>query len=317
MDMKPLLEALGGGAGLVLSGVLVVVLVLIVWAFWQGRSVEFWPPRIGAQPGHPEAADDEAAPRESDPTSEALPVGARPDRVFDTRDALGFYQAIAPNYDQRNSVNLLATHMEVITRIEAIRAAKAGLRVLDLGGGTGQNVATYFFNDCNIRWTYVDFCPGMADQLQQHLAGRPLYNRLRVHVEDISRIHLRVAPKSHDVILLNLVLSSMPQLPDFARIATLLAPGGTLIISDINPLYTSAHPLYQARAGDGTQVAMRTHMVQPLEVVTRAREAGLQLSDMTQIGSADISYSFVAVFESAARQRRKAQVRKDEESSTW
>jgi hypothetical protein len=48
------------------------------------------------------------------------------------------------NYDQRNSAKLLATHMEVITRIDRARRNKTALRVLDLGGGTGQNVATYF-----------------------------------------------------------------------------------------------------------------------------------------------------------------------------
>ncbi|WP_440103180.1 class I SAM-dependent methyltransferase [Streptosporangium sp. H16] len=315
--MKPLLEVLGGGAGFLVGGVLVVVLTLIVWAFRQGRAIEFWPPRIGEQPADLEATEEEPEVSAPSPALAVVAADVRTDRVFETQEALGFYQAIAPNYDQRNSVNLLATHMEVITRIDEIRAVKPGLRVLDLGGGTGQNVATYFFNDGNIRWTYVDFCPGMADQLQRHLAGRPLYNRLKVHVEDISRIHLRIMPKSHDVVLLNLVLSSMPQLPDFNRIAPLLASGGTLIISDINPLYTSAHPLYKATADDGTRVAMRTNAVQPLEVVTRARDAGLQLADMTQIGSADISYSFVAVFESVARQRRKAHVRKGEEPSVW
>jgi ubiquinone/menaquinone biosynthesis C-methylase UbiE len=207
-----------------------------------------------------------------------------------------FYQAIAPNYDQRNSVNLLATHLEVITRIDQLRRAKPALRVLDLGGGTGQNVATYFFNDGHIWWTYVDSCPVMLTQVQQHLAGRLLYQRLSVHLADINRIHAQLRPRSYDVVLLNLVLSSMPTLPDFARIAGLIAPGGRLIVADINPLYTQAHPLYQATAANGSLVALRTQAVHPLDVVTRATGSGLQLSEMTQVGSDVISYSFVVSF---------------------
>jgi SAM-dependent methyltransferase len=312
MDLTGVLDALGSSAGYVTGGILLVILALTVWAFLQGRAIEFWPVRIGAQQDDDEDPAD-AGETEQD-TGAASPDAARAE-IFDVGEAMTFYEAIAPNYDQRNSVNLLATHLEVITRVDEIRAAKPGLRVLDLGGGTGQNVATHFFNDAEMRWTYVDFCSGMVEQIQRHLAGRPLYRRLRTHVEDIHRVHLRIAPKSQDVVLLNLVLSSMPRLPDFGRLATLLAPGGLLIVSDINPLYTLAHPLYTATAADGGQVAMRTKAVQPLEIVTRAREAGLQLSDMTQIGAAEISYSFVAVFETAARPRRRAHSRGDSEAT--
>ncbi|MEV4291245.1 class I SAM-dependent methyltransferase [Nonomuraea bangladeshensis] len=287
MDFTAVLDALGSSAGYVAGGFVVVVLVLIFWAFRQGRAIEFLPPRIGEQPAGPQKA--------SPPPASVQP------NIYEVDNAMAFYGAIAPNYDQRNSVNLLATHLEVISRIEEFGVAKPGLRVLDLGGGTGQNVATHFFNQGNICWTYVDFCPGMVEQLQQHLAGRPLYQHLQVHVEDINRVHLRVQPQSQDIILLNLVLSSMPLLPDFRRLAALLAPGGRMIISDINPLYTHAHPLYTATAADGMQVAMRTKAVQPLEIVTRARDAELQLSDMSQIGAAEISYSFVAVFETAVQ----------------
>lgn len=170
------------------------------------------------------------------------------------------------------------------------------MRVLDLGGGTGRNVATNFFNDHYISWTYVDCCPAMLEQLQRHLAGRRLYERLNIHLDDINRIHLRLPARHYDVILLNLVLSSMPQLPDFTRLSGLLAPGGLLIVADINPDYTHAHPYYRATAADGTLVAMHTHPVQPLEVATRAKEARLQLAEMTKIGSDEISYSFIISF---------------------
>jgi 2-polyprenyl-3-methyl-5-hydroxy-6-metoxy-1,4-benzoquinol methylase len=301
-----LLELFGHNAGYVAIAILAVTGIFTAWAFWQGRSIELGPfikfhVKDAGKARDP--ADDiaEAPPGQDEPKHSPDSRLADVTRVFDVVDANQFYGDIAANYDQRNSVNLLATHLEVISRIDQARTVKPELRVLDLGGGTGQNVATWFFKDNKIHWTYVDSSAAMVDQLQQHLAGRPLYERLTVHVEDINRIHLRLRPMSHDVVLMSLVLSSMPQLPDFSRIGALLSPGGMLIISDINPLYTAAHPYYKATAGDGSQVAMRTKPVQPLELTRRASEAGLHLTDMTQIGSADLSYSFIAVFASAIR----------------
>jgi ubiquinone/menaquinone biosynthesis C-methylase UbiE len=295
-----LLTPFGKNAAYVAGVILVVILILIIWAFRQGREIGFWPPKIGLRP------DRGKAPRLTDRNSGLVPSprNAQPVRVtkvFEVADAAQFYQAIAPNYDQRNSVNLLATHLEVITRIDQLRRTKPALRVLDLGGGTGQNVATYFFNDGHICWTYVDSSPAMLSQMQQHLAGRLLYERLSVHLADINRIHTQLPPRSYDVVLLNLVLSSMPTLPDFARLAGLIALGGRLIVADINPLYTHAFPLYKATDANGSLVAMRMQAVHPLDVVTRAKEAGLQLSEMTQIGSDAISYSFVVSFACLAR----------------
>jgi ubiquinone/menaquinone biosynthesis C-methylase UbiE len=296
-------ELFGSGAGYVAGAILAALTVLVLAAFRQGRTIQFWPPKIGPKPpgravaggktrrrGHVAAPDDKQL-------ASFLPAPvATATRMFEVRDAAQFYREIASHYDQRNSDRLLATHMEVITRIDHARKGKPALQVLDLGGGTGRNVATYFFNDNHISWTYVDYCPAMIEQLQEHLTGRRLYEHLSVHLDDINRIHLRLQPASYDVILLNLVLSSMPQPPDFGRIAALLAPGGRLIVADINPAYTQAHPYYQAPAADGTQIALRTRPVQPLEVAIHATEAGLRLSEMAEIGSGEISYSFIATF---------------------
>lgn len=288
MNLKSVLALFGHNAAYVVVILLVVVVILIVTAFWQGRAVDFWPPRIAAQ-----------QPREQPEHADELGGS-----VFEVDDAKNFYQSIAPNYDQRNSVNLLATHLETIIRIQKLqklRADNPALRVLDLGGGTGQNIATHFFNDEKIRWTYVDSCPGMVEQFHQHLAGRPLHKNLTVHMEDINRVHLLgLQPKSYDAMLLSLVLSSMPRLPDFTKIAELLAPGGLLIVSDIDPLYTQAQPYYRATAADGTTVSMRMNPVQLLEVIGQAKAAGLRLSDVDLIGKADIRYSFIATFASAS-----------------
>jgi SAM-dependent methyltransferase len=277
IDVGVLLTPFGKNAAYVAGVILIVILILIVWAFRQGREIGLWPPKIGLRPDRGKAA---------------RLTGGNAGLVPSARNAQSA---------QVTKVFEVAEAAQVITRIDQLRRSKLALRVLDLGGGTGQNVATYFFNDGHISWTYVDSSPAMLSQMQKHLAGRRLYERLSVHLADINRIHTQLPPRSYDVVLLNLVLSSMPTLPDFARIAGLIALGGRLIVADINPLYTHAFPLYKTTDADGALVGMRMQAVHPLDVVTRAKEAGLQLSEMTEIGSDAISYSFVVSFACLAR----------------
>jgi SAM-dependent methyltransferase len=298
---QQLQDIFGHYAGYAAGVMLIVAVFLIVWAFQRGRSIEVGPIKIGRDPGRNSRGRPPTGTRQD---QQMLPPDPRPEgvtRVYDVNEAAQFYGAIAVSYDQGNSVNLLTTHMEVIAQISRARENKPDLRVLDLGGGTGHAVATHFFNDSSIQWTYVDISPAMAAQLQQHLAGRPLYENLQVHVDDISQVHRRLRGKHYDLVLLNLVLSSMPQLPDLTRIAELMQPGGLLVVSDINPQYTEAHPHYKATTAEGTKVALRTRAVQPLDILTRAEDAGLHLSEMKKVGDAAVSYSFIAVFANTAQ----------------
>jgi predicted O-methyltransferase YrrM len=300
-DSQPLQDIFGHYAGYVGAAVLIVITVLTVWAFLQGQPVELGPVKIGRRRRRTprQLPQDKTGTGHPAQFSPAHPEGAT--KVYDADDAAKFYAAIAVNYDHGNSVNLLATHMEVIALISQVSETKPAARILDLGGGTGHAVATHFFSNASMRWTYVDFSPAMASQLQQHLAGRPLYDNLQVHIEDINHAHQRLQGRRFDIVLLNLVCSSMPQLPDLAPIARLMEPDGLLIISDIDPQYTHAHPYYKGTTAEGTRVALRTRAVQPLDVLAHATEAGLQLAEMRKIGNTELSYSFIAVFASNVR----------------
>jgi len=299
-DGQPLHNIFGHYAGYVAATLIITTTILIIWAFLRGQPVELGPVKIGRRRRIPRRL-----PPNKNGTSPPAPLlaprseGAM--KIYDVNDAAQFYAAIAVNYDQGNSVNLLATHMEVIALISRVSETKPAARILDLGGGTGHAVVTHFFDNAFIRWTYVDFSPAMAGQLQQHLAGRPLYENLQVHVGDINHIHQSLRGRHFDIVLLNLVCSSMPQLPDFARIAELMEPDGLLIVSDINPQYTHAHPYYKGTTAEGTKVALRTRAVQPLDVLARTADAGLQLAEMRKIGSTKLSYSFIGVFANNVR----------------
>lgn len=291
-------QLFGHNAGYVATAILIALTALTVWAVRGGLlrkigPIEFRPPGEG-RPG-PSTVTDVAGLSRSDPRLADVV------RLYDVDEAKQFYTEIAPDYDMSNSVDLLATHMEVIERINHSLRTKPELEVLDLGCGTGERTATFFLKDRHVHWTAIDFCQAMIGQFQQHLAGLPLRGRPNVHAEDINNVHHLLPARSYDIVLLNLVLSSMPRLPDFQHLAKLVAPGGRLIISDIDPGYTRAHPFYKAGTADGRRVALRTRPVEPLDVATRAKDAGLHLSEMARIGSADTSYSFIAVFASRVR----------------
>ena len=289
-------ELFGHHAGYAAVVGFVVVVTSVIWLARKGVLRKAGPFEFRA----PEGKAGRSEPSTSDGGSGDLRT-AGVARLYDVKDAKQFYTEIAPNYDSNNSANLLATHMEVIERIKQLRAPKRRLQVLDLGSGTGERVATYFLNDPRVRWTAIDFCQAMVGQFHQRLAGRPLDQRPSIYNEDLNNVHHLLPRGAYDVVLLNLVLSSMSDLPDFRQISQLVAPGGRLIISDINPSYARAHPHYRAATPDSDWVALRIHPVEPLEVATRAKEAGLLLSEMGRIGSADTSYSFIAVFANTVR----------------
>jgi len=301
MNVTDLVTRFGAAAPWLVSLAAVTVIGVIVAAFVQGRSISIWPPGIGSHP----AACARAAPGVAgEPPGGA--AGEPPaDREFPVHRAQGFYQEVAPNYDLRNSGNLVQTHLATVAQLQQLRAQRSSLRVLDLGGGTGKLIAIAFFNDPSITWTYVDFCPAMAAQFRRNLAGYPLGRSAEVHVEDFTRVLPGLAPHAYDVVLLSLVLSSMPAMPDFGLLARTLAPGGALIVTDINPGYTFAKPLYKVPVG-GETVALRTTPVDPFDVIRRAEAAGLCPTEQRALGEGSTYYSFVTVFTSTPIRRLDA-----------
>lgn len=268
------------------SFAVVFLAVIVGIAFVQGRDISIWPPRIG--PRVPKGPEWEAI----------LPKAARDlrvDREYGVHKSREFYQEIAPYYDLRNTGNLVSTHLATVAQLQEAHAQRGPLRVLDLGGGTGKLIAIHFFNDDDIAWTLVDSCPAMGEEFRRNLVGTPLGAHSKIILDDLTVAVREFEPESFDVIVLSLVLSSMPALPDFQDIGRLLTPGGQLIVTDISPGYTHANPLYKV-AVRGRVVALRTQAVDPYEVIRRATAAGLRATRQRTLGEGNSYYSFLTVF---------------------
>jgi SAM-dependent methyltransferase len=116
-----------------------------------------------------------------------------------------------------------------------------------------------------------------------------------VIVTDMDHALRQFRTGAYDVILLSFVLSSMQSLPDFTELARVLAPGGTLLVTDIKPGYTHAKPLYRVRVEED-EVALRTVPVDPFEIVHRATACGLQKGEQQTFGDGPTYYSFMIGF---------------------
>jgi SAM-dependent methyltransferase len=287
-------------------GVIVLLIVVALFAVLvrqltraakEGRSVRVGPVEVGESLRR--RHDDNDVVTAGVPRRPGISVGDSADErdnMYTVAEAAEFYNKIASQYDTRNSGPLLGTHLLTKKWIYRSIIDKEKASILDLGGGTGREIATYFEQYEHIDWTYVDFSSKMADQFRANLSDNNVRMRIDVHIEDIRYTHRSDWVKSYDVILLSVVLSSMQAHFNISDIANLVHPGGTLIISEIDPLYTERNPLYRVTVGAETY-SLRTSPVQPHEVAAQALAAGLTHIDTATIRKQGACYSFVSVFQ--------------------
>jgi ubiquinone/menaquinone biosynthesis C-methylase UbiE len=218
-------------------------------------------------------------------------------KVYQVTESISFYHAIANFYDHRNSAELLQTHRAVIAEIDKCLNKSPQLRVLDLGGGTGKLVAHQFFNNAQMTWTYADPCVPMVEQFKLNLGGELLHTE--AHLLTIDEACQAFSSASFDVIVVSFVLSSIPQLPDFRKLARLLRANGVLVIAEADPAYSTEEPLYGFATEDGS-TALKIRPIHNLELKKECEEAGLTQNFVSLVRKRGIIYSYVASFSHAA-----------------
>jgi SAM-dependent methyltransferase len=218
--------------------------------------------------------------------------------IYDVENSSAFYDEIAPFYDARNSAELLEAQYAVIRELRLLVKGREEARILDLGGGTGLEIAAYFALEPELSWTYVDVSEGMARAFRQNFQPADLHTS--VVLGDVRREigNLVRDGRRFDAIVVSWLLSSMPTDVDFGSLTELLAVDGKLIVADAAPENLAARPLYGFVVGK-RHIALRLRPISPAAVEATGREHGLALvKPATTVFRADrLPYAFVQVYE--------------------
>lgn len=221
--------------------------------------------------------------------------------IYSPSNSVGFYDKIARKYDDRNSASLQSTHHKVIEIINSELAYNDSISVLDLGGGTGKLIASYYYKLENMRWQYVDESPAMLSQYKDNMRGSKI--RTSESLEEIAnflkKTRSRRESSKYDIILMCLTLTSMESSPDWFKVAALLKTGGMLIIADIDASYTTKNPLYTVEL-DGKNHHLAPRAITLSNIISDISRCGMSISDTYPIRQNMIDYAFVSTFKKPA-----------------
>lgn len=191
--------------------------------------------------------------------------------LYDRDNAFRFYGKICEKYDERNTKFLKNSH---IITVQNLKEAVLGLEeasILDLGGGTGINVAAHFFNRTNVTWHYIDITTEMRVAFEKNVSSASFsYNAT---TSDINKF-ITQCNETYDAIVISFVLTSLPYSIDMNKLARLLKDGGSLVIADIEPQYTEKHPEYSVNI-DGEVYSLTVSPVNALDLIEAAIKENL------------------------------------------
>ncbi|GHY31363.1 Ubiquinone/menaquinone biosynthesis C-methyltransferase UbiE [Vibrio cholerae] len=191
--------------------------------------------------------------------------------TYDRTLASQFYGRIAEKYDERNTQFLKESHLITVRNLKEGIKDKDNVSILDLGGGTGINVAAHFFNRTNVTWNYVDITPEMKVAFEKNaLSSSFSHNAVTSDLNEF----ISTTSNKYDAVVISFVLTSLPYKIDMKKLVDLLSPSGVLVIADIEPQYTEKHPEYSVTV-DNEEHSLSVSPVNALDLIESAVNEGL------------------------------------------
>ncbi len=214
--------------------------------------------------------------------------------VFGLDRARDFYDLIAEHYDDRNSTWLYAAHQAVIDALLTCIGTEPAV-VVDVGCGTGRQIASHFAHSRNLTWKAIDTSQYMLAQFRANMGRAAFaYTTAETRIDNINVSQLENA----SVVLLSLVLTSLPDHTVLERIASTASETGThVIVADIHPSTTLRKPFYDFALPDGRRVALKPCPVYPDKILETMMKSGLQVRSHTSVkDNSGHDYAFVSHF---------------------
>lgn len=165
---------------------------------------------------------------------------------------------------------------EVIVR--KLLPDQRGLRVLDLGCGTGRHLGRFL--DAGARVVGLDFSAGMLAQARRKFGRRPDLTLL----EADASADLPLEPGSFDLVFSSLVLEHVADVDGFFRqAARLCRPDGTLLLTTMHPaLFLRDVQAHYVDRDSGREVRFESHPHQVGVFVLAALRAGLTILEIRE-----------------------------------
>lgn len=215
-------------------------------------------------------------------------------RCFETNKSIEFYDTVAKSYDFQQSRDYIHTLNQICMFLTEKIGIKDGMKVLDLGGGTGL-VYVPFMAPPILDWYSFDASSGMIARCMDKYSNYqtpPL-----VQIGSVFK-NLRVyGTIQFDLIIISFLFSSLDYLPDFALIVKNLKPGGFLIVADTHPELTKGKEQIFTIMHEDKKYGLRLKPWSPIEIQQRFSENGMRTVEIGGVERNDRPYSYVFLFQ--------------------
>ncbi len=184
------------------------------------------------------------------------------DREIDVLDTAAAYRDWAATYDEPNAL--------IVAEEQAVREVLGAFppgRALDVAAGTGRLAAML------VELGHMT----VAVDVSVDMLARARLSGARLVAADLGSLPL--ASGSFDLVTCALALTHVPDLgPALEEFARVVAPGGSVVVSDIHPLSvaTGGHAFF--RRADGSRAVTRNEIHWPSAYITAAVGAGLRVT---------------------------------------
>lgn len=213
------------------------------------------------------------------------------DKIFKLTESVEFYNAIAEFYDERNTQDYEKTYDLIHSLCQDYKGDLSGIRVLDLGGGTGALLKK--FRHHNLYWADVDLAQNALSVFENNYAES---GKSESRPFDIVNGSYANPNEKFDIVIMSFVLSSLPVNFPFGILNKLMAPDAILIIADNHPHYSTGK-LYGFKGVRGKNYALKIKIIDPSVLKTEIENEGFIRKNIQYVyAKEDRVYSHVQVY---------------------
>ena len=212
------------------------------------------------------------------PPNRLNPSGSNAEgREIPLNDAMDFYNAVAPFYNERNTANYHRVTQAVFDLAARHISLNYPYSMLDIGGGTGALLLRFRHTQVT-RWVNLDFSSESLKVFRNTFSDQSVISDRCLDFHSPNALE---RGENFTLVIASFVWSSMPTDPDFSRLIPALGLSGVLIVADNHATYTSTHPKYGIVKPSGESIYISPRPLLPARILDHAAEQGFRHIEST------------------------------------